>query len=200
MAKNYPSEDEAEVQSPVFEHHHQQAQHFHKMLEKIFQQGERILATQEDLKLRIKAVKDGVSAVGDSLTAEVARASKTFEALRNQIAQGTVDPVVMNEAVSDLATLAGNLQGLKAHLDSFDPASTSIAPNPINLAAGQTVQLVVKDGDGTDITSTCQFASDNPAIASVDGAGVVAFVAAGNCNVTATPPNDPVASILVACS
>lgn len=68
--------------------------------------------------------------------------------------------------------------------------SVSVTPSTSQVQVGQTVQLVpnvvVSGGAGTGVT----FRSDNPAVASVNGAGLVTGVANGTANITVTSSVD----------
>ena len=182
-------------------HHLEQLNRIETKLDTLIQRGETTLATVQEVQDNLKIVKDGLAALGTSLTAEAQRASASFDALRKLITGGgTITGAELDPVVADLATMSANLQGLKAKLDQFDVASTVVSPATLALTNGQTVQLGAKDVDGTDVTATCQFVSDNPAVASVTSGGLVAWVGVGSCNVTVTPANGPAATVAVVCS
>ncbi|PYP18109.1 MAG: hypothetical protein DMD52_02690 [Gemmatimonadetes bacterium] len=68
-------------------------------------------------------------------------------------------------------------------------ASVAVSPAPASVQAGQTVQLTAtpKDASGTPLAGrTVTWASDNTAVATVSGSGLVSGVAAGSATITAT--------------
>ncbi len=81
-----------------------------------------------------------------------------------------------------LATALGCAQLESDNPNAPAPAVTIAGPNAV--AVGQTITLTATTSHGTDSGYT--FASANPAIATVDGAGVVTGVAPGQTTVTVT--------------
>jgi len=68
-------------------------------------------------------------------------------------------------------------------------ASVTVSPAPASVQAGQTVQLTAtpKDASGTPLAGrTVTWASDNTAVATVSGSGLVSGVAAGPATIMAT--------------
>ena len=68
-------------------------------------------------------------------------------------------------------------------------ASVAVSPAPASVQAGQTVQLTAtpKDASGTPLAGrTVTWASDNTAVATVSGSGLVSGVAAGSATIMAT--------------
>ena len=68
-------------------------------------------------------------------------------------------------------------------------ASVTVSPAPASVQAGQTVQLTAtpKDASGTPLAGrTVTWASDNTAVATVSGSGLVSGVAAGSATIMAT--------------
>jgi hypothetical protein len=65
------------------------------------------------------------------------------------------------------------------------PVNPVASPASVSVAVGATQALAISETSG-DVTSTSTFASDNPAVATVDGTGVVTGISAGNANVLVT--------------
>src|SRR5665213_575137 len=61
------------------------------------------------------------------------------------------------------------------------PSSLSVTDG-----ASPSAALIIKNQSATDITSGCTFLSSNTGVATVNSSGVVTYVAAGSCNITAT--------------
>ena len=82
----------------------------------------------------------------------------------------------LNASTKNLTTAAG-------------PAPTSISSTPaavtLDSVTAPTVQLQILDSDQDDVTSepTTEYTSDNPAVATVNTAGLVTFVSAGTANI-----------------
>lgn len=66
------------------------------------------------------------------------------------------------------------------------PTSIAVTPATANVAVGATQQLAVATNLGVDVTATATYTSSDPAVATVDAAGLVTGVAAGTATITAS--------------
>lgn len=68
------------------------------------------------------------------------------------------------------------------------PASITISPSPVSIIDGETVQLtaLVQDAAGNPLAETVAWASLTPAVATVNGTGLVSSVSVGTALITAT--------------
>ncbi len=66
--------------------------------------------------------------------------------------------------------------------------SVTVAPNAFTVTAGQTRQLTAtaKDASGNTVSTTFQWSSGNPPVATVSGSGLVTAVLAGTATISAT--------------
>ena len=66
-------------------------------------------------------------------------------------------------------------------------ATLTMNPSTVTLGVGQTVQLAAtaKDASGTPVTTSIAWTSSDPAVASVNGSGMVSGLSVGNTTVSA---------------
>lgn len=117
------------------------------------------------------------TAIPDSLLTEVTTAQSNLQGLHNSISGAT----------ADLGTQTASL----ASADQATAVSVAVSPaNPtVSLASAQTQQFtasaMMSDGTSKDVTSSATWASDTPATASVNAAGLATLVAAGTATISA---------------
>ncbi|HEY1551957.1 MAG TPA: Ig-like domain-containing protein [Kofleriaceae bacterium] len=114
--------------------------------------------------------------------------------------QSSATGVASIDASGDLDGLAPGASTIEADFGSFSATTIAtvtgatitgleVTPDPVQLAAGTTVQLhateTFSDNSARDVTQTCTWSSDTPTTASVLG-GLVVGLIAGDANVTAT--------------
>lgn len=102
-----------------------------------------------------------LQALADALTSSDAK----LKAMSDALVAGTVPPVVVPPAATNVLTLA---------------------PAPVVVAVGGTQQIKAVDSNGVDVTRTSLFSSSDTTIADVSASGVVIGVAAGATQISAT--------------
>ncbi len=151
------------------------------------------------------------SSVIETATAPTLTLNKWRDSAGTVAFGGTTTIVYSSDATSvatiDPATGAITLQGPGnvnfTATDSISGKFASVAltvtsevltatPSSLSVTAGAapSAPLVIKDQNGVDVTAGCTFATSNASIATVDSSGVVTYVAAGTCNITATHTAD----------
>lgn len=73
----------------------------------------------DELKTAAQSVADNVSAVGDSITAEITRVEDVIAKLKTS----GIDPTTLDPITVQLQTVATNLQAMKSALDAEQPAA-----------------------------------------------------------------------------
>lgn len=102
-----------------------------------------------------------LQALADALTGSDVK----LKAMSDALIAGTVPPVVVPPAATNVLTLA---------------------PAPVAVAVGATQQLKVVDSNGVDVTSLSLFSSADTKIADVSASGIVIGVAGGSTKISAT--------------
>ena len=72
------------------------------------------MATVADLTAAVQAVSDGLSALGTSLTAEIAKLDAEIQAAGS----GGIDPATLDPIVANLTAIAATVSTLKSQADN----------------------------------------------------------------------------------
>jgi len=113
-------------------------------------------------------------------SSNVGVATVSATGLVSGVAAGTATITATSEGQSSPATVT---------VTAVPVASVAVSPASANVQAGQTVQLSAtpKDATGNPLSGrTVTWSSSNPAVAAVNGSGLVSGVAAGSATITAT--------------
>ncbi len=147
---------------------------------------------------------------GNALPGRVITWASNNTAVATVDASGLVSGVAAGSA-NVTATSEGKSGTAAITVSNVPVASVAVTPATAGLQSGQTAQLTAtpKDASGNPLSGrVVTWASDNTAVATVNGSGLVTAVAAGSANVTATSEgksgtaaitvsNVPVASVAV---
>ncbi len=153
--------------------------------------------------------------VAKGLTVEMAATATYSDGSSRDVTTGVVWTSASNVATVDAdgvahATSVGTTQvtatsgtlSASTTLTVGPPALLSISVSPANatVAAGKTLESTARgaysDGSVVDLTSTATWASTTPAVATVNAAGIVTGVSAGNTQISATSGTVTVYAVL----
>lgn len=138
--------------------------------------------TLESLTARVKAqesVEDGILTMVHGLVAASGGDPVKLQALADALTGSDVKLKAMSDAL-----IAGTVPPVVV-----PPAATNVltlAPAPVQVAVGATQQIKAVDSNGIDVTSTTLFSSADLTVASCSVSGLVSGVAAGATKISAT--------------
>jgi hypothetical protein len=134
------------------------------------------------------AAVDALSARSEALEERTDATDARIDALAEQVA-------ALADKGTALAGAVGKLESrvavIEAEVITFPVATVTVTPNPLSVKKGQTVTptLALATADGSPVSPAERvviWGSSNPAVATVNAAGVVSGNAAGSANITAT--------------